>query len=67
MGGLAVVDKAVKAYDAHSARLGTKRAVVAIDEQGVCGIGMTISLGLDYQWVDDLKAVLDALPATAVG
>jgi peroxiredoxin Q/BCP len=61
---LADVDKAVaKAYSAHSARLGTKRAVIVIDEQGVVRHRHDHLLGLDYQSVDDLKATLDALPA----
>ena len=61
---LADVDKAVaKAYSAYSARLGTKRAVIVIDEQGIVRHRHDHLLGLDYQSVDDLKATLDALPA----
>jgi thioredoxin-dependent peroxiredoxin len=61
---LADVDKAVaKAYGAYSARLGTKRAVIVIDEQGVVRHRHDHLLGLDYQSVDDLRAALDALPA----
>jgi peroxiredoxin Q/BCP len=61
---LADVDKAVaKAYSAYSARLGIKRAVIVIDEQGVVRHRHDHLLGLDYQSVDDLKATLDALPA----
>jgi peroxiredoxin Q/BCP len=63
---LADVDKAVaKAYDAYSARLGTKRAVIVIDEQGVVRHRHDHLLGLDYQSVDELKTALDALPAPA--
>src|SRR5580692_11000362 len=63
---LADVDKAVaKAYSAHSARLGTKRAVIVIDEQGVVRHRHDHLLGLDYQSVDDLKATLEALPSRA--
>jgi len=59
---LADVDKAVaKAYGAYSSRLGTKRAVVVIDEQGVVRHRHDHLLGLDYQSVDDLRAALDAL------
>ncbi|HWX96335.1 MAG TPA: peroxiredoxin [Solirubrobacteraceae bacterium] len=62
---LADVDNAVaKAYSAHSARLGTKRAVIVIDEQGIVRHRHDHLLGLDYQSVDDLKAALDALPST---
>jgi thioredoxin-dependent peroxiredoxin len=61
---LADVEKAVaKAYGAYSARLGTKRAVIVIDEQGVVRHRHDHLLGLDYQSVDDLKAVLDLLPS----
>jgi peroxiredoxin Q/BCP len=60
---LADVDKAVaKSYSAFSARLGTKRAVIVIDEQGVVRHRHDHLLGLDYQSVDDLKATLDELP-----
>ena len=62
---LADADKAVaKAYSAHG-RMGTKRAVIVIDEQGVVRHRHDHLLGLDYQSVDDLKAALDALPAPA--
>jgi thioredoxin-dependent peroxiredoxin len=61
---LADVDKQVaKLYDAYSPRLGTKRAVIVIDEQGVVRHRHDHMLGLDFQTVDDLKAALDALPA----
>jgi thioredoxin-dependent peroxiredoxin len=60
---LADVDKAVaKVYSAHSSRLGTKRAAIVIDEQGIVRDRHDHMLGLDYQSVDDLKAALDALP-----
>jgi thioredoxin-dependent peroxiredoxin len=61
---LADVDKQVaRAYSAYSSRLGTKRAVIVIDEDGVVRHRHDHLLGLDYQSVDDLKAALDALPA----
>ncbi len=63
---LADVDKQVaRAYDAFSARLGVKRAVIVIDEQGVVRHRHDHLLGLDYQSVDELKAVLERLPAAA--
>jgi thioredoxin-dependent peroxiredoxin len=63
---LADVDKAVaKAYSAYSSRLGTKRAVVIIDEQGVVRYRHDHMLGLDYQSVDQLKEALDGLPVNA--
>jgi peroxiredoxin Q/BCP len=62
---LADVDKTVaKAYGAYG-RMGTKRAVIVIDEQGVVLHRHDHLLGLDYQSVDDLKAALDALPSSA--
>jgi peroxiredoxin Q/BCP len=62
---LADVDSAVaKSYGAHS-RMGTKRAVIVIDEQGIVRHRHDHLLGLDYQSVDDLKAALDALPLPA--
>src|SRR5437660_4432526 len=63
---LADVDKTVaKAYGAYSPRLGTKRAVIVIDEQGVVRHRHDHLLGLDYQSVDDLKSALDSLPVPA--
>jgi peroxiredoxin Q/BCP len=62
---LADVDSAVaRSYGAHS-RVGTKRAVIVIDEQGIVRHRHDHLLGLDYQSVDDLKAALDALPVAA--
>lgn len=64
---LADVDGTVAAkYGAHG-RLGTKRAVVVVDEDGVVRNRHDHLLGLDYQSVDELKAALDALPAPAAG
>jgi thioredoxin-dependent peroxiredoxin len=61
---LADVDKSVaKAYSAHSSRMGTKRAAIVIDEDGVVRDRHDHLLGLDFQSVDDLKATLDGLPA----
>jgi len=63
---LADVDKQVaRSYDAFSPRLGVKRAVIVIDEQGVVRHRHDHLLGLDYQSVDELKGVLDALPVAA--
>jgi peroxiredoxin Q/BCP len=60
---LADVDKQVaRAYDAFSARLGVKRAVIVIDEQGVVRHRHDHRLGLDYQSVDELRTVLESLP-----
>ncbi len=63
---LADVDNEVaRAYDAFSQRLGTKRAVIVIDEHGIVRHRHDHLLGLDYQSVDDLKSALDSLPAPA--
>ena len=61
---LADVDKQVaRSYDAFSPRLGVKRAVIVIDEDGIVRDRHDHLLGLDYQSVDDLKAALDTLPS----
>ena len=57
--------KVARAYSAFTPRLGTKRAVIVIDEQGVVRHRHDHLLGLDYQSVDDLKTTLDALPSAA--
>jgi peroxiredoxin Q/BCP len=65
---LADVDKEVAtAYSAFSPRLGTKRAVIVIDEQGIVRHRHDHMLGLDYQSVDELRDALEALPAAATG
>jgi peroxiredoxin Q/BCP len=62
---LADVDKAVAtSYDAAGA-LGVKRAVIVIDEQGIVRHRHDHRLGLDFQSVDELREVLEALPAAA--
>jgi peroxiredoxin Q/BCP len=62
---LADVEKDVaRKYSAVNA-LGVKRAVIVIDEQGVVRHRHDHLLGLDYQSVDELKAVLDALPSAS--
>ena len=63
---LSDVDRRVSIdYSAFSPRLGIKRAVIVIDEQGIVRARHDHLLGLDYQSVDELKAALDALPAAA--
>jgi peroxiredoxin Q/BCP len=65
---LADVDKQVaRSYDAFSPRLGVKRAVIVIDEEGIVRHRHDHLLGLDYQSVDELKVALDALPAATAG
>jgi len=63
---LADVDKRVaKAYSAFSPGLGTKRAVIVIDEQGIVRNRHDHRLGLDYQSVDELRSALQDLPIVA--
>jgi thioredoxin-dependent peroxiredoxin len=62
---LADVDKQVAESYSAVGRMGVKRAVIVIDEQGVVRHRHDYLLGLDYQSVDDLKAVLDTLPSPA--
>lgn len=59
---LADVDGAVARSYSATNRLGTKRAVIVIDEQGIVRHRHDHLLGLDYQSVDDLKQALDELP-----
>ena len=54
-----------KAYGAHTPIVGTKRAVIVIDEDGIVGHRHDHLLGLDYQSVDDLREALATLPARA--
>jgi len=62
---LADVEKdAARKYSAVNA-LGVKRAVIVIDEHGIVRHRHDHLLGLDYQSVDELKSVLDALPSAA--
>ena len=61
---LADVDHEVaKAYSASGPPLGTKRAVIVIDEQGIVRHRHDHLLGLDYQSVDDLRAAIESLPS----
>ncbi len=53
---LSDVDRQVaSSYSAFSPRLGIKRAVIVIDEQGVVRARHDHMLGLDYQSVDELQ------------
>jgi peroxiredoxin Q/BCP len=61
---LADVDDAVaKAYGAHAPVIGTRRAVVIVDEDGVVRARHDHALGLDFQSVDDLREMLEGLDA----
>ena len=59
---LADTDCAVaKAYGAHAPVVGTRRAVVVIDERGVIRHRHDHVLGLDYQSVDEIRDALRTL------
>ena len=54
-----------KQYDAHAPVVGTKRAVIIVDEDGVVRHRHDHLLGLDFQSVEDLREALATLPARA--
>lgn len=62
---LADVGGAVASQYSAYGRLGVKRAVIVIDEQGIVRHRHDHLLGLDYQSVDELRQALAALPAGA--
>ena len=63
---LADTERAVaKAYGVSAPLVGTRRAVFVIDEAGVIRHRHVHRLGLDFQTVDELRAVLDELPRQA--
>ena len=62
---LADTDKAVAKSYGVSSRLGTKRATIVIDEEGILRHRQDHLLGLDYESVDDLKTALASLPVKA--
>jgi len=61
---LADPDKSVaKAYGAAVPLVGTRRAVVIVDEAGTIAHKHVHTLGLDFETVDDIREALDSLPA----
>jgi thioredoxin-dependent peroxiredoxin len=46
--------------------VGTKRAVIIVDEEGIVRHRHDHLLGLDFQTVGDLREALDSLPGAAV-
>jgi peroxiredoxin Q/BCP len=59
---LADEDGAVaKAYGAHTLVIGTRRAAVIVDEEGVIRYRHDHRLGLDFQSVDELGTALDSI------
>jgi peroxiredoxin Q/BCP len=55
-----------KAYGATRGPLGTKRAVVIVDEEGIVRHRHDHTLGLDFQSVDELQEALDSLSPSGV-
>jgi peroxiredoxin Q/BCP len=53
------------AYGAHAPLVGTRRAVIVVDGDGVVRHRHDHLLGLDFQSVDDLRDALASLPAPA--
>jgi peroxiredoxin Q/BCP len=63
---LADTDRSVaKSYGATAPVVGTRRAVIVVDEDGIIRHRHVHRLGLDFQTVDEIRAVLDELPARA--
>jgi peroxiredoxin Q/BCP len=57
--------KVAKAYGAHAPVIGTKRAAIIVDEEGIVRYRHDHLLGLDFQTVDDLREALDSVAASA--
>jgi thioredoxin-dependent peroxiredoxin len=55
--------RVAKLYGAHRGPLGTKRAVVIVDEQGIVRHRHDHALGLDFQTAEQLRDALAAIPA----
>ena len=58
--------RVAKSYDAHAPVVGTRRAVVIVDEEGVVRYRHDHLFGLDFQTVDNLREALAELPANPV-
>jgi thioredoxin-dependent peroxiredoxin len=54
-----------KAYGVHAPIVGTRRAVIIVDEQGTVRYRHTHALGLNFAGVDELHGALDAIGAPA--
>lgn len=54
-----------KTYGAHTPVVGTKRAAVIVDEEGIVRYRHDHMLGLDFQSVDDLSEALESVSASA--
>jgi peroxiredoxin Q/BCP len=54
-----------KSYGAHAPVIGTKRAAIVVDEEGVVRYRHDHLLGLDFQSVDDIREALESVSARA--
>lgn len=57
--------KVAALYDMDSRVMGTKRGTVVVDETGTVAYVHVYKFALKYKTVDDLKEILDGLPARA--
>jgi peroxiredoxin Q/BCP len=57
--------RVAKAYGAHAPVVGTKRAAIIVDEEGVVRYRHDHMLGLDFQSVDDLREALESISTRA--
>jgi thioredoxin-dependent peroxiredoxin len=57
--------KVARAYGAHQPVIGTKRAAIIVDEEGIVRYRHDHLLGLDFQTVDDLRDALESVTAGA--
>jgi thioredoxin-dependent peroxiredoxin len=55
--------RVAKLYGAHAPVVGTRRAVIVVDEEGVVRHRHDHVLGLDFQTVEDLREALESLPS----
>jgi peroxiredoxin Q/BCP len=55
--------KVAKSYGAKAPVVGTRRAVVIVDEEGKLAYKQVHTLGLDFQTVDEIREALEAVPA----
>lgn len=60
-----VEGKVAKLYSAHRGPLGTRRAVIVIDQNGIVRHRHDHALGLDFQSVEQLQETLASVPVTA--
>ena len=60
-----VEGKVAKLFSAHRGALGTKRAVIVIDQNGIVRHRHDHALGLDFQTVEDIQEALASVPVTA--